>query len=152
MMDIHIIDDDAFVGDLHSNIAKSVGFSAKTFSCPDTYLKYMTSSEYSPPLLAILTDMEMPEMSGYELMEKVRGINPDQRFVVITGAPSIVPGIERACFYLEKPTSVRKLRMVFEALSKCIEVGFRPECMGTIFDDRSKFCVNGSRCPHYKEH
>jgi YesN/AraC family two-component response regulator len=33
----------------------------------------------------VITDINMPEMSGVELADKIRAIKPDTRFIVITG-------------------------------------------------------------------
>ncbi len=150
-MDIHIVDDDETIRILYASIAEKFGFSTLTFPCPDAYLEYMGSDEYSSPLLAILTDVNMPNMSGFELMDEVRKINSHQKFVVISGAPGVEPKeAPLACFYFTKPVSVGKLKAVFEALLQCVEWGNHPDRVGcTSIDDRCDFCIEDWHCPHH---
>ena len=44
----------------------------------------------------VLTDMVMPEMSGFELLDKARAVNPDVAAVVVSGYYTIDSALEAA--------------------------------------------------------
>ena len=147
-VDIHIIDDDEILRSIYTAFARSLNYRAKAFSGPDAYLEYMGCGEYLPPNLTILSDVEMPKMSGYELMDMVRKTYPDQRFIIFTGgAPHIDPKNEFACFYFIKPVSIGKLEEVFKALSLCVESGPSNRIGCASIDDRRAFCIKDWHCP-----
>lgn len=147
-MDIHIIDDDADVRLILTTMAARLGFLAKCFTGSADYLEFMDGGEYAPPKLAVLSDVEMPLMSGYELMHEVRKSYPDQRFIIITGRPSAVPVKEQACFYLTKPVSIGQLKMALEAQSQCVEFGPDAKCFGcAAIGDHRIFGINNWNCP-----
>ncbi len=71
----------------------------------------------------VLTDMVMPEMSGLDLFEALKGRDPDVRVVVMTGYPGSrgekVQLPEGVAGHLEKPMRVSQLaRVVSEALRR----------------------------------
>ncbi len=147
-MDIHIIDDDESMRTIYTAFAQSLNYRAKAFSSPHAYLEYMGCGEYLRPNLTILSDVEMPKMSGYELMDRVRKAYPDQRFIIFTtGAPHSDPKNEFACFYLTKPVSIGKLEEVFKALSLCVESGPSERIGCASIDDRRDFRIKDWHCP-----
>ena len=147
-MDIHFVDDDAGVRIVFVEMAKALSYQAQSFSCPDEYLKYMASTDYLPPKLAILSDVNMPDMSGYEFMGAVRRVYPQQRFVIFTGSPEVPTRDESACFYLTKPIRLPKLKKIMEGLSLCDGNGAHPDVIGCeSIDDRCDFCVAAWKCP-----
>ena len=70
--------------------------------------------EIKPDL--VLVDLKMPEMSGMELLEKIRDIDPTIISVVITGYATIESAVEAmkrdAYDYLPKPFTPDQLRIV----------------------------------------
>ena len=60
----------------------------------------------------VITDMIMPEMDGFELIEKIREINPKQVFMMVTGLDNrddFIKAIElRVNFFIEKPIDPKK--------------------------------------------
>jgi CheY-like chemotaxis protein len=61
----------------------------------------------------VLSDVQMPDMTGLELLENVRTLDPDLAFALLTGAPdasSIARAMELGVFeYLTKPVDLAKL-------------------------------------------
>jgi len=125
------------------------GLSCASFSCPKDYLQKMTHPGYQAPY-CILTDVEMPGLSGYELIKEVRKRLPYQRFIVTTSAPEKKECCNSACLYFHKPVAKEKLRAAFQNISKCVEYGGHPECTKEkpcLLDDRSDFPIETWTCP-----
>lgn len=149
--DIDIVDDNKQLCELFMEFAESAGFTAKHFCCTEQYIEYANSDNYTPPNLAVVTDIRMPRKSGYQLMRYIRRINPTQRFVVITGTPE--DGIikdERACHYLAKPVSIERIQAIFHKLASCTNHCNKcqsepPLCKS--LNDLSDFKINDWRCP-----
>jgi DNA-binding NtrC family response regulator len=146
-MDVHIVDDESFLRIIYVQMMNALNYQAQAFSCPDEYLKYMASAAYSPPKLGILSDVNMPAMSGYELMAAVRKFYPHSRFIIATGSPKEPTLDESACYYLVKPVRLEALEKVLRGASRCNESGARPDVIGCeSIDDRREFCVNEWKC------
>jgi len=147
-VDVDIVDDDECMRALLASLMDALNYQAQVFPCPSDYLKYMSRVDYLPPKLAILSDVDMPHMSGYEFMNAVRKLNPHIRVVIATGSPSIPTLDEYACFYLTKPFALNKLKRIFQAISLCNKNGPNPDVLKcTSIDDRNYFCVKAWKCP-----
>ena len=75
--------------------------------------------EASPPDL-VITDIKMPKMDGYALLDKLREAYPDLPVVAISGFAS-ADDIEEYDFdgFIEKPMQVEEFRQIVEgALSE----------------------------------
>jgi len=147
-VDVDIVDDDECMRTLISSLMDVLNYQTQVFSCPTDYLEYMAGVDYLPPRLAILSDVDMPAMSGYEFVNAVRKLNPHIRVVIATGSPGITALDDSACFYLAKPFDLKKLERIFQAISLCNKKGPNPDLLKcTSIDDRNDFCVKGWRCP-----
>jgi len=148
LVDLHIVDDEIEMRNLYSSIVNAFNYQAMLFCSADEYLEYMISPAYLPPQLAVLTDVDMPKMSGYELMRDVRNLVPHQRFLIVTGSPNISTLDNYSCFYLTKPFHLKKFSKILEALALCRKDGAQPEIIQCAsIDDRCNFCVSGWKCP-----
>lgn len=147
-MDLHIVDDVESVCTLLIEIADHYKLKAQAFPSPTAYLDYVESGDYIPPALAVISDVDMPKMSGFEMMGKVRSTHPLLRFVFVTGYPEIELQHGRACFYLAKPFSIAKLAGLFEALAQCANDGPNAENYGcSSKGDCSCFNIHDWCCP-----
>jgi len=147
-MDVHIVDDEESIRTLYADMFETLNYRAQLFSSATDYLEYMTSADYLPPKLAILSDVNMPAMSGYELMAAVRESYPHKRFIISTGSPEVPTQKESSCFYLTKPIRFAKLKSVLRGLSLCNEGGALPGIIGCeSIGDRCDFCVAAWECP-----
>jgi len=68
----HIIDDEEILCELAAELISSAGFETISYTSPVDYLNYVNSDAYVVPD-AIFTDIQMPGMNGYELIDKIRG-------------------------------------------------------------------------------
>lgn len=68
------------------------------------------------PFDLIVTDLNMPEVSGMELIRTIRKDNPDTEFVIITGYASMDSAVEAvrigAFDYIVKPFRMEELQVV----------------------------------------
>ncbi|HIH43568.1 MAG TPA: response regulator [Candidatus Methanoperedenaceae archaeon] len=90
-------------------------------------LKVVTNQ---PPDL-ILLDIELPDMDGWELIEKIRMLEPDIPTIVITAKPPGLEDISRlnmVCEYLVRPVTLDCLQVAVQdalevpaILNECIE-------------------------------
>lgn len=147
-MDVHILDDDEGVRSILATLMQALGYCVKTFSGPEEYLAFMRDHGYSPPRLSILSDVDMPGMSGYELMQEVRMINPQQRFIMITGGQRSAPEDDYPCFYFIKPVSLKQMEKAFGAQSLCTDSSPDASCRECAsIGDRLAFGIKDWHCP-----
>lgn len=116
----HIIDDDLHLHGLTVELLESAGFEAQSFADPVEYLHLVNSEDYTPPK-ALFTDIRMPQMSGYELIDRVREKYPRQKFIVLSGYDG--DGVEtlrkKVCHFLQKPFMPEQLISIATALDRC---------------------------------
>ncbi len=97
----------------------SMDIKVETFSCPMAYLEYMNSANYVEPA-AVFTEIMMPGMSGYQLIEKIREQYPEQRFVTIsTYDEGLANAHKAACMHIRKPIHAKILKDVIDVLLRC---------------------------------
>ena len=80
--EVLIVDDDASSAALNGTILETVGYRVHTFALPSEVLSHLR--EGVPTV--ILTDFDMPEMSGLDLCRKAQEVDPDVRVIVLTGS------------------------------------------------------------------
>lgn len=91
---IAVIDDDPRVLESLANLLCSFGYSAHTYKSAEQFLESGTLSRAN----CIITDVEMRQMSGLDLLQFLKERNCDVPVIIITGKPS-----ERSeAFYLER--------------------------------------------------
>ena len=115
----HIIDDEANILTILTNMIDCFGYESVSFTSADAYIEYMNAPSYKKPV-AILTDNIMPGTMGYELVDIVRSSMADQRIVIISGTPDgkTTDSVE-ICFSLNKPFKMDALKMLLDSLEKC---------------------------------
>ena len=107
---IAIIDDDPKIGTLFSTVLQRDGYDARAFGAPQSFLDTL---DQSPPDL-VLTDLQMPGLSGTELLQtlKMRGL--DVPVIIMTGHSSVRSAVEAmqmgALHYLQKPINLEEMR------------------------------------------
>jgi PAS domain S-box-containing protein len=81
---ISIVDDDALARDGISELVESLGYSAVTFSSAEHFLRSGVIAETT----CLITDMQMPGLSGLELHEALQSQGHQTPVIVITGYPN----------------------------------------------------------------
>ncbi|MFQ5355787.1 MAG: response regulator [Mariprofundaceae bacterium] len=124
----HLVDDTPEVLDSLHDLIEYAGYKSMRFDSAESYLEHFNTSEFAAPV-AIITDYEMPGLSGLAMIKQVREKLPLQKAVVISGTPreELNGALETyLCYSLPKPYKVEKLFSMLEALSQC-EKDYQPE-------------------------
>lgn len=99
---IFVVDDDDAVRDSLGFLLESADHAVRTFASPLDALQAIDSS-----VSCVVTDVRMPEMSGLELVERVRAAHPAVPVIVITGHADVPMAVEAmkkgASDFVEKP-------------------------------------------------
>ena len=147
----HYIDDEATLRDLFVDLMKEFGHNAMSFSCPIEYLNYMDSPDYAHPN-AVFTDIDMPKMSGFELIGNIVKANRNLKIAVISGRADIKHENQKhVCFFIEKPFHPNQLKEITSSLIKCYFEGsdsVKFKC--SKFGEREEFTHSDFQCPHKK--
>lgn len=108
-----VADDDAFVADLLAMILHSSGYSVDTAeNGRQAWEKFNQGKDYQ----LIISDMNMPEMSGLELITEIRSCGADVPIVILTGNNEISVAIqaikEGANDYLLKDENIQETILI----------------------------------------
>ena len=106
---ISIVDDDALVCDGTAALVESLGYKAVTFTSAEHFLRSDVISETT----CLITDVQMPGLSGLELQEALQSLGHQTPVIVITGYPTEKHRTRAlkngAVGYLSKPLDVQTL-------------------------------------------
>jgi CheY-like chemotaxis protein len=80
---IYVVDDEPMLLELASVILEPLGYTIETFRGPESALRAFTAAEPQPAL--IITDYAMHTMTGLELAEACRRIQPKQKVLLLSG-------------------------------------------------------------------
>lgn len=116
---IAIVDDNEDIVGLLGEVLQSAEYEPDLFTRSSDALLAATSTEYD----IVITDLEMPEVTGIDLLSRVKGVFPLTQFLMITGYASVKSAADAmhkgAIAYLTKPlTSTQILAHVDKALEK----------------------------------
>ena len=144
----HIIDDNGFIREIMFEILKDFGHQAIAFACPKAYIEFVKQSDYKKPV-AIFTDVSMPLMNGYEMINIVSGLAAGSRFIVMTGESGFHSEyIDKSCMYLAKPFSPGTFKEVVDTLIACHRSIPSSHHRCSTVDDRKEFPLTDWSCPN----
>jgi two-component SAPR family response regulator len=149
----HIIEDELMVASILAQMIKLFGEEATIFLSPVEYLEYAKSPEYQRPT-GIFTDLDMPGVNGYELMEKIYELHPETKFVIVSGRPDFEnDDTERklACQYLCKPFHPQDIQLIIHTLKACSNSQHSPAFECEKVNECSPYMTDHWSCPHIHE-
>lgn len=116
---ILVVDDEQSMREFLEIFLRREGYDVVTACNVDTALVYLESDEID----LVITDMQMPEKSGLELILAAREVSPETLTIVVTAfgtTDSAISAMKEGAYdYLTKPFKVEELRLVIEkALEK----------------------------------
>ncbi len=107
-----VIDDDKVTLELFSYQLKSENFEVTTAETGAKGLEHAKSSDFD----VILTDLNMPDINGIEMVKQSKLISPETEIIVVTGDISTEKAVEAiqvgAFDYITKPVDFEKLVVV----------------------------------------
>lgn len=114
-----VIDDDKLALDLLTFYLTSEGFQVETADNGTTGLELARANEYD----IILTDLNLPDINGIEMVRKSKEISPATEIIVVTGEYSVEKALEAtrvgAFDYIVKPVDPEKL---FVGIKNAVEL------------------------------
>ncbi len=100
---IYVIDDDDAVRQSLEFLLKTAGVKVRSFESGQAFLDVLSDIKSG----CVLTDVRMPEITGIDVLKKIKEVNPDLPVIVITGHGDIALAVEAmklgAVDFLEKP-------------------------------------------------
>ena len=132
---IYVIDDDDAVRQSLEFLLKTAGLKVRSFDSGKAFLNVLPQVQSG----CIVTDVRMPEITGIDLLKKVKATNADLPVIVITGHGDITLAVEAmkigAVDFLEKPfDDDLLLAAVRSALSRDADAGKRKADLAEIND------------------
>lgn len=123
---IYLIDDDDAVRQSLEFLLKTAGITVRGFESAKAFLEVLPQIRSG----CIITDVRMPEITGIELLQKIKSLNPELPVIVVTGHGDISLAVEAmkigAVDFLEKPfDDALLLTAVRAALSRDADTGKR---------------------------
>ena len=116
MIEIVVIDDDREMRSMVEDHLKSEGYQVKSFGHPDEALSQLLGGELTPRV--VVTDLQMPEMSGIEVVKRVKAKYSELPIIVMTAFGSIesaVDAMRKGAFdYITKPFKLSELGFTVE--------------------------------------
>ena len=123
---VHVIDDDDAVRSSLEFLLRTAKIDVRTYESATAFLSQLKAGERG----CIVTDVRMPEMSGIELLRRLKEMSIDLPVIVITGHGDVSLAVEAmkagAVDFLEKPfEDERVLAAIGSALEREREEGAR---------------------------
>lgn len=114
-----VVDDEEIILNIATDVLESEGYEVKTESNPLKALSILKEEKFD----FVLTDINMPEMSGLELVKKIQDIDQEVGAIFMTGYANLETAKEAiqtgAYDYIMKPFELNELRAaVTEAVEK----------------------------------
>lgn len=111
-----IIDDDAEMRSMIEDHLKASGYETKSFGRPDEAMSAILGGDLLPTV--VVTDMQMPEMNGIEVVKRLKAKEPDLPVIVMTAFATVESAVEAmrkgAFDYITKPFKLADLSFVVE--------------------------------------
>jgi two-component system, OmpR family, response regulator ChvI len=112
---ILVVDDELDIVSIIEQSLQGIGFRVFAFTDPVVALEYFYSN-FKHSCNIVISDIRMPGMNGYEFANKVKGIKPECRIILMSAFdinnvefPKVLQGVSIDTF-LQKPFSMRKLK------------------------------------------
>jgi CheY-like chemotaxis protein len=128
---ILLIDDEKDILDLFTEYLSSNGFNTISFQNPLDALEYFYKNQSNCYL--IITDYKMPQMSGIDLIKKIRGKDTNSKIKIILISAFIKDNLPYDKSYiltvdkvLEKPIYLDRLKKVIQELITTINIQQNP--------------------------
>jgi two-component system, NtrC family, response regulator PilR len=136
---ILIVDDDQSVRDVLAIVFRKEGYRIDEAINAGDALKKLKNCEFD----LIVSDIKMPDLSGIELLKKVKSIHPEMPFVLITAFASANDAVEAmklgAADYITKPFDLDELRVTMDKILRKTSSEHENVELKTSLEDKDRF-------------
>lgn len=117
-MNVIVVDDDEQVAELYTDILKSIGIIAHTFTDPHKALGYLSTAENRLDL--VISDFNMPGLNGHDLIRIIRhnSSNKHTRFIMISGYEIDKSNLDGIVFMKKPLARIRDFREHIKSISE----------------------------------
>ncbi len=133
-----IVDDEPMIRQLLTDVLGDEGYTVETVPCGEEAVLKLRDARFD----YVITDLMMPGMSGLQVLETVKQLDPETEVVVMTGYASLNTAVEcmklGAADYLNKPINIDEIRIIIKRMiekhsleQKAREVDFYKELSRT---------------------
>jgi two-component system response regulator FixJ len=133
---VHVIDDDDAARDSLSFLLRTANIEARTYETAPAFL----AANKNLSLGCVITDVRMPEMTGIELLRRLREGGSDVPVIVITGHGDIPLAVEAMKFgaadFFEKPYDDESLLAAVRVALNRQEGAAQKQAQRSILDER----------------
>ena len=142
-----IIDDDLSTLELMKFQLEDENFKVETAGCGEKGIKLVEANDFD----IILTDLNLPDLNGMEMVRRCKEISPSTEIIMVTGYGSMEKAIEAtkagAFYYVEKPVEFEELLILIEkAVERKKQTAEIKELRGKLTDRTSyEGIIGGSR-------
>ncbi len=117
---ILFVDDEPEILEIVSAYLGRVGYTVTTGTSGDEALRQIRESDFD----ILFTDLQMPGMSGLDLLEAAKAIRPETEVIILTGYGSIdsaIQALKLGCYdYLQKPIEFERLHHLVRRIAEKI--------------------------------
>jgi DNA-binding NtrC family response regulator len=140
-----VIDDDPEMLDLAKYQLQTRGCEVTTAMNGEEGLKLIVEQRSD----IALTDLQLPDINGIELVKKLKAVSPRTEIIMVTGFSSLDDAIDAikagAFYFIEKPVEFEELFMLFEkALERSSQAEEIKQLRGRLSDRSSYYNLIGS--------
>jgi DNA-binding NtrC family response regulator len=119
-----IIDDDLSMLELAEFHLQAQGYESARAETGEEGLKLVEGSRFD----VILTDLQLPDLGGIEVVKRLKEISPESEIIMISGHGSVAKAVEAtkagAFYFVEKPVEFEELMIL---IAKAVERGQQVE-------------------------
>jgi len=113
---ILIVDDDKDICEYMQILLSQSGYDVRTQTDPRAALEMLKEEEFH----VVVLDIMMPEISGMEMLERIRDFDSDISIIIFTGYPSVDTAVNSMKYnvsdYIKKPFDVDEFNQTLEKI------------------------------------
>ncbi len=117
-----IVDDEQSIRRLCMRIGESLGFAC---SEADSAEAALLALENDPPDI-IMTDLRLPRMTGLDLLQRIKTLQPRTEIAIMTGHGTIGSAVEAmkmgAYHYITKPFAVEEMKLILQRMAEKVRL------------------------------
>lgn len=116
------MDDDLLTGKVMKRECDNAAFACQVFDSARDCLEAFTRDGAD----IVITDLRMPQMSGFELLSELRNVDPEVPILVMTGCSSVENAVDAmkrgATEFIKKPFDFNELRLMVDRTIQAVRL------------------------------